>query len=682
MAESLKLDQIRPVLKPCSLYEGEKNIVVEDSESKSQVVLPKENQEILELLNGKHSIKDISSALYHSQGKVSFHSIITTIKLLNEAKLLEGVGNHFEGLPEDKSPHEQKTSILNRTILELQLFKRVKVPFKNDNLFFGLVAVLFGAFANFECFTSLNLESFLKNDLGYEEAILRVFLISSLLMSMRALFQGALLLTSVGSFYGPYLRFYPYAVALGVNDNSIYSHSKKSVIVAYGVMSSLLYGVSCCLLTLIPGLKNYANDVAIVSILLTFMEMNPYRRSDLTKLFYFFYADTQLKNIMPYLKNCSLSGILNDTGAKISDEIRYVVYSVLSLGWAVGFTLFSFEVVLKSFPGLFYQIQLGQDLSKYSAVAVLASLLFITGYLLIDLFHTLVKNILSPLMVPLSKFKGSSKIYKAQDLSIDELHANLKKNMLFNQFGDDAITFLLEKASIKTMKKGDTLILQGDSSRHVYYLVRGSVNVNVREKTGRTKHIVTLGSNVVLGEMAILGQQKRSANVVAAEEIVYLELHEKIFSDLMTMDQFKQDYEKLRNRIEISQFVSSANMFKDFPPEIMNLFVEAGDLVIFPKGHSVVDQGENDKTFYLLIRGKVEIVKDDKTIAELGQGDFFGEVALIANVPRTATVNTLEESLFLYIEDKKFWKILSENIELAMYIESVGRHRMVEAKAA
>ncbi|WP_408097314.1 cyclic nucleotide-binding domain-containing protein [Peredibacter sp. HCB2-198] len=680
MAESLKLDQIRPVLKPCSLFEGDKNIVIEDSESRSQVVLPKDNQGILELLDGKHSIKDISSALYQSHGQVSFHSIITTIKLLHEAHLIDGVGDQFAGLPEEKSPHEQKTSLLNRPLAEIKLFNRIKVPFKNDILFFGIVVLFISSFFNFESFTSLNLESFLKTEKGYEEAILRIFLISSILMSMKALFQGALLLTSVGSFYGPYLRFYPYGISLGINDNSLYSHSRKAVIITYGVMSALFYGVSCCLLNLIPGMSDYTNDVAILSILLSFIEMNPYRRSDLTKLFYFFYADNQLKNIMPYLKNCSLSGILNDTGAKISDEIRYVVYSVLSLSWAVGFTLFSFEVVLKSFPGLFYQIQLGQDISKYSAMVVLSGLLFITGYLLIDLFHTLVKNILSPLMVPMAKLKGSSKLYKADDLLQDELRANLKKNMLFNQFGQEAIDFLLEQAVIKSMKKGDSLILQGDSDRHVYFLVRGTVNVNVREKTGRTKHIVTLGSNVVLGEMAILGQQKRTANVVAAEEIVYLEFDEKIFSELM--DQFTNDYLNLKNRIEISQFVSSANMFKDFPPEIMNLFVEAGDLVIFPEGHSVVDQGENDKTFYLLIRGKVEIVKDQKKIAELGQGDFFGEVALIANVPRTATVNTLEESLFLYIEDKKFWKILSENIELAMYIESVGRHRMVEAEAA
>ena len=172
---------------------------------------------------------------------------------------------------------------------------------------------------------------------------------------------------------------------------------------------------------------------------------------------------------------------------------------------------------------------------------------------------------------------------------------------------------------------------------------------------------------------------RRTANATASEDIVYLEMPEKVF-ELLTKDpSFEDDLEKLRKRIELSQFVASANLFRDFPPEIMNLFVESGDLVLFPAGHNIVDEGEEDKTFYLLIKGRVDILKGQEKVAELGQGDFFGEVALIANVPRTATVKTIEDSLFLYIEDKKFWAILSQNIELAMYIESVGRHRLQEA---
>lgn len=679
MTNPIKLNQLRPLLKECSILEGERNLVIEDRGSKAQVVLPKESRSILELLDGENSIQDISATLYQSQGQVSFQSIITTLKLLNEAHLLEGMVDEFSEMREEKSPHEQKASILSRSLFELNLLNRVRINFSNDWAFFGLALLVVSMLAfNYEAFTHLNLARFLKSPTGYHEALLRVFFVSSILMSVKALLQGLLLLLSTGTVYRPSLRFFPYGISLGINDNSLYSHTKKSVIISYGVISSLLYLAVYAGIELIPEVRPYRSDFAVLAVLLTFIELNPYRRSDLTKLFFFFYAEAQLKNIMPYLKNCTLAGLWKDTGTKLSDEVRYITYSILAFSWAITFSIFSFEVVLKSFPSLFYQIQLGDDLSKYSAMAVMGTLLFITGYLMVDLFHTIVRNVLSPALLPLMRLRREAREYDSLDFSLDEIRDNFKKNMLFNQFTDGAIDFLLNNSTTRTIKKGDHLIIQGDSSRDVFFLIRGSVDVTVKEKTGRNKHIATLGANTVIGEMAILQECKRSANVTAAEDIVYIEFPQGVFAKLAEA-QFKHDFEKLRSRIEISQFVASANLFRDFPPEVMNLFVEAGDLVLFPGGHNVVDEGEQDKTFYLLIKGKVDIFKAQEKVAELSQGDFFGEVALIANVPRTATVKTVEDSLFLYIEDKKFWNILSENIELAMYIESVGRLRMAEA---
>ena len=62
------------------------------------------------------------------------------------------------------------------------------------------------------------------------------------------------------------------------------------------------------------------------------------------------------------------------------------------------------------------------------------------------------------------------------------------------------------------------------------------------------------------------------------------------------------------------------------------------DVVDLPQGYHLVDEGAFAHEFFVLLAGNVEVTQDGKHLADLGPGDFFGEVALVEHDLRTASV--------------------------------------------
>jgi CRP/FNR family transcriptional regulator, cyclic AMP receptor protein len=105
----------------------------------------------------------------------------------------------------------------------------------------------------------------------------------------------------------------------------------------------------------------------------------------------------------------------------------------------------------------------------------------------------------------------------------------------------------------------------------------------------------------------------------------------------------------------------------------------------FPKGTVLFREGETGKEMYVLQSGRVVITKTVrdtvKTLAVLGPGEFFGEMALISNKPRNATAVVEEPARLLVIDPKTFEGMIRGNTEIAVRMIKKLAERLSEADA-
>ena len=78
----------------------------------------------------------------------------------------------------------------------------------------------------------------------------------------------------------------------------------------------------------------------------------------------------------------------------------------------------------------------------------------------------------------------------------------------------------------------------------------------------------------------------------------------------------------------------------------------------YAPGQELTREGETGRAFYIVIDGEAEVLRGGERVETRGGGDFFGEIALLAHSPRTATIRAITPLRALVIPDRKFRALL------------------------
>ncbi|MGH2396022.1 MAG: cyclic nucleotide-binding domain-containing protein [bacterium] len=117
-------------------------------------------------------------------------------------------------------------------------------------------------------------------------------------------------------------------------------------------------------------------------------------------------------------------------------------------------------------------------------------------------------------------------------------------------------------------------------------------------------------------------------------------------------------------------------IFRDLPRKELEWISRSLKERVYEPGAVIVKQGDPGVGFFLIAEGNVEVTHNSHKLREMGPGEFFGEMALMEDRTRTATVTAKTRTKCLQLVRWDFRALLKENPELAVKMLEVVVRRM------
>ena len=249
----------------------------------------------------------------------------------------------------------------------------------------------------------------------------------------------------------------------------------------------------------------------------------------------------------------------------------------------------------------------------------------------------------------------------------DEQLARLKTavagNFLFSHLDDEQSSQVLGALVEKPIPaKGIKVISQGDAGDYFYVVEKGDFDVHINEAgsvqpgpEGIGRKISTIGPGGSFGELALMYNAPRAATIISTEPGSLL-----WYLDRITFRRILMDSAFARRRMYES-FLNEVPLLSSLTPYERSKIADALETQKFPAGSTIIREGDPGEAFYLLESGTAAVYKREtgnKPLMQYKKGDYFGELALLDDKPRAASVVSAEEVKVATLGKEGFLRLL------------------------
>ncbi|CAF1672721.1 unnamed protein product [Adineta ricciae] len=236
--------------------------------------------------------------------------------------------------------------------------------------------------------------------------------------------------------------------------------------------------------------------------------------------------------------------------------------------------------------------------------------------------------------------------------TMQALSKAIQTNLLFSHLDDNEKSDIFDAMQPFNYKADETIIQQGEEGDFFYIIDQGEVEVYVNNKC-----VTAISDGGSFGELALIYGTPRAATIKAKTDCKLWAIDRKTYRRILMGSTIKK-------RKMYEEFLSKVKILQELDQWERLTVADALETVQYSDGDTIVVQGERGNDFFIIVEGTAVVYQkpsDDEAaveVSKLGPSDYFGEIALLFDRPRAATVKAKGPLKCVKMDRHRFERVL------------------------
>ena len=628
-------------------------------------------QRLIADFNGVNTLADIIAQRLERGDSSVFDKLISLIEKLNENDLLD---------PECSAKLKKTTALksgfsgkilaektLKNTPL-LSFFGKIvtSVPFLVFMFLLSLITFFVPSFKGINIFTSIT-QGTASIAGAYLLALVFILIFLFAVLSLPALFSAADLAAN-GIEPKIALKFKFGFLYFSVPSSRIIGKGRTSALKHYIMMLLVPFAVSGTTALLWKlGISRPA--MAVMNIIATgcgIIALSPVGNSPFAIIAGFFMPGSS--NAFNYIRKQFVKDLFG-LGKLSKETDRMIIFSSYGLVWVYFFYRYFWNVARSTMSYLFSDFYSAWIEGETGSLVLIVLTLLIMVLPAVSAFAGFLAivagNMGAVAATPLARMRDiAGKIMAKSVPTSDEIIEFVKHIPLFAELDETELKELCKYIKLRHFMKNSSIIRQGDKGENFYTIVSGMAKVVVTSRNGTEKTVGILSTGDSFGETALIEKGVRTASIITTAPTAVFEISREGFEKFLANN--TENREKITSKIRIGKMLLASPVFSFMSQKQLAFLIRNLKSEKVKSGTVIFRQGDEGDRFYIIQEGNIHLERIDHSVKTLDivlkSGNFFGEMALVKNIPRTATAEAITDSLLFSLDKECFCSIIGNTL--------------------